>query len=170
MIGFRVGRLSVFSIAFVGLQLICSATGIANEPERPQQSPAFMPLGVYWAGEYTFRDLPEAERWAKIDEALDGMAKRHINAVWLTHMSAEEGAEFARHAAKRGIYLVACLSELDGSVPQVRTGDHQSAGRTDQRRLGRRPATDRLGFGRRTAHRVHARNGRLRQSLESLPA
>jgi hypothetical protein len=105
--------------------------GKAAEPIRPewdktpQRSPDFMPLGVYWAGELTFGELKDPqERWKKIDQCLDDMAKRGINAIWLTHLSAAETAEFARHAQKRGIYLVASVADLAGEVENVRKSDH----------------------------------------------
>lgn len=101
---------------------------VAAEPApAPQRAASFIPLGVYWPGEYTFAEYQVPRlRWAKIDAALDDLAAHHVNAIWLTHLSAAESAEFARRAATRGIYLVASLAELAGDVEQVRKGDHQA--------------------------------------------
>lgn len=85
-----------------------------------------MPLGVYWAGEYTFNDLAPEARWQSIEKALGDLAAHHVNAIWLTHLSASETADFARRAAKRGIYLVASVGELAGEVDHIRKGHHKT--------------------------------------------
>lgn len=124
------------ALSFCGLSLCalvlatllggCLGLGPARVPAATDpRDPAFLPLGVYWAGEYTFREeKDDAVRWAKIDAALDGLAARHANAVWLTHCSAAETAEFARRGAKRGIGVVASIAELAGEVEHIRKGDH----------------------------------------------
>jgi hypothetical protein len=105
-------------LAVVAMASLC---GTAAETAPRQQHPDFFPLGVYWPGEFTFRDqqIPKL-RWQAIDQTLELLAAHHVNAIWLTHVDAKEGAEFARHAAKRGIYLVASLGELSSENPGVR--------------------------------------------------
>lgn len=104
--------------------------GTARAPAKPAADPRgeqFLPLGVYWAGEFTFQEceFPET-RWRRIDAALDDLALHHVNAIWLTHLSASETAEFARRAACRGICLVASIAELAGEVSHIRAGAHQA--------------------------------------------
>jgi hypothetical protein len=100
--------------------------GQTPHPERPaatgegQARP--MPLGVYWAGGYPFQET----RWQHIDAALDDLAAHHVNAVWLTHLSAADTAEFARRGGRRGIAVVAALGELAGEVEAIRNGDHRT--------------------------------------------
>jgi len=100
--------------------------GPAKAPVGPRD-PQFLPLGVYWAGEFTFQEceFPET-RWQKIDAALDDLASHRVNAIWLTHLSASETAQFARRAARRRIYLVASIGELAGEVSHIRKGNHEA--------------------------------------------
>jgi len=91
----------------------------------PQQRASFLPLGVYWAGEYSWPGLPPAERWARIEESLADLQAHHVNAVWLTHLDAATTAEFARRAERRGIYVVASIATLAGEVPHIRKGNHK---------------------------------------------
>jgi len=94
----------------------------------PQRDPAFLPLGVYWAGEYAFTEYQVPKiRWAKVDAALDDLAAHHVNAIWLTHTGAADAAELARRAAAHGIYLVASLGELSCEEPRKRDAKHQAA-------------------------------------------
>ena len=94
----------------------------------PQRDPGFLPLGVYWAGEYAFGEYQVPKiRWAKVDKALDDMAAHHVNAIWLTHTGAADAAELARRAAARGIYLAASLSELSCEEAPKRHAKHQAA-------------------------------------------
>jgi hypothetical protein len=101
----------------------CAIQVMAAVPETASTEAPPVPLGVYWPGEFTFRDqqIPKL-RWKKIEATLDLLASNHVNAVWLTHVNAEEGADFARRAANRGIYLVASLGELAGENPAARQG------------------------------------------------
>jgi hypothetical protein len=110
-----------------GVCLVCLALaglGITAETEVPQRSAEFFPLGVYWPGEYVFRAADKQFDWPRNEAILDSLAKHGCNAIWLTHTSAGDAAEFARRAAKRGIYLVAALGELDGSAEGARKADH----------------------------------------------
>jgi hypothetical protein len=83
----------------------------------------FMPLGVYWPGEWMFRSANRQIDWARNEPILESLAKHHCNAIWSTHLSAAEGAELARRAARRGIFIVASISEIAGDVSRVRNGD-----------------------------------------------
>ncbi|MBW4496556.1 MAG: hypothetical protein KME26_26455 [Oscillatoria princeps RMCB-10] len=111
-------------LILMGLILLVgiSVNKVASQsvPRRPD----FFPLGVYWIGTYTFNDSPSSERWRQIDKALDDLAQHHVNAIWLTKLPAAEGAEFARRAAQRNIYLVASLEELQGHRQNIRRGNH----------------------------------------------
>jgi hypothetical protein len=110
-----------------GTDAAAGATRAADDAPPGPRSPSFLPRGVYWAGEHTFNDIPDPKaRWQRIERALDDLAAHHVNAVWLTHLSAGETAEFARRAARRGIHLVASLGELAGEVPHIRKGDHKA--------------------------------------------
>ncbi|MFM9109954.1 MAG: hypothetical protein ACKOPN_05060, partial [Prochlorococcaceae cyanobacterium] len=88
--------------------------------------PSVLPMGVYWPGEYLVPHptIPGAIDWAQTAKALDDLAARSVTAIWLTHRSAAETAEFARLAARRGIQVVASIAQLAGEEPQVRNGDH----------------------------------------------
>ena len=105
---------------------VCAETERDAPPANAaSEDEGFLPLGVYWPGEYTFRELGEPEaRWAKIDEVLESLAKRNVNTIWLTHTSAADAAEFSRRGAKRGIRLVASIGHLAGEVPHIRNGNH----------------------------------------------
>ena len=94
-------------------------------PPPDPRSPDFIPLGVYWPGEYTFGDKAHEERWRKIEALLDDLAARNANSIWLTHLSAADTAEFSRRAAKRGISIVASCAELAGEVDHIRKGGHE---------------------------------------------
>ena len=87
--------------------------------------PAYIPLGVYSAGEYVPRADKERKQidWVKTEQDLDGMQERGCTAVWLTHLNAAQTAEFARRAARRGISVVASLGNIDGSVERFRKGN-----------------------------------------------
>ena len=126
MKGLRFGVLSfaanVLGICVCAFAEPSSGGGVAAPAQR---RPDFIPLGVYWPGEYAFQDCGNATaRWQRVDAALDDLARHHVNAIWLTHLSAAETAEFSRRAASRGLYLVASLGELAGEEPQVRKSDH----------------------------------------------
>jgi hypothetical protein len=104
-----------------------AATGVAAEPQAPRpapDAPGYFPLGVYWPGEWTCRAADGGQDWPKNEALLDNLAAHHVNVIWLTHTDAANTAEFARRSAKRGIFLVASLGELDGNVPQARTTDY----------------------------------------------
>jgi len=77
----------------------------------PQRSEDFVPMGVYFAVEDLWSEYG-AQRWDKFDAALDDMAAHNINTVWLVNANAAFMAEFARRAALRDIYLVACPGEI----------------------------------------------------------
>ncbi len=117
--------------------------------QLPQRSPDFMPLGVYWPGEFTFRNKANknAPDWKKVEEVLDSLKAHHVNAVWLTHVSPAEGAQFARLAAKRGIYLVASLGNLAGNVPHIRRGNHAKQIQTTLQAWGDAPPPIMWGLG-----------------------
>jgi hypothetical protein len=85
------------------------------------QHPGF-PLGVYWAGENTFIGDPAMLRWRRIDRVLDSLLLEHVNAIWLTHLSAADTAELTRRAATRGIGVVASIAQLAGEEVNVRHG------------------------------------------------
>ena len=92
----------------------------AQAQEQPQ-----IPLGVYWAGETTFREIEDdAARWARIELALNDLAAHSVNAIWLTHLSTADTARFAELAALRGILLVASPNEISGNSATIRNGDH----------------------------------------------
>jgi len=115
-----------YAITLLVLCALCGVSGAAPAPEAPVQRRAdFLPLGVYWPGEHTFGEylIPKL-RWREIDKALVDLAAHHVNAIWLTHISARDAAEFARHAAQRNIYVVASLGELAGEEPAVQKADH----------------------------------------------
>ena len=117
--------LSGFHLALAAF-LACLACTAWSAEQRSPKDPDFFPLGVYWPGEFIPRGS-EGIDWRRVETLLDGLAKQHCNTIWLTHMSASEQASFSRLAAKRGIYLVASLSELDGGTegnPAPRTTDH----------------------------------------------
>jgi len=92
--------------------------------KNPQRNRTFIPLGVDWAGEYAYREESAAKRWQRIQQDLENLRRRHVNAVWLTHQHPPEMAAFARRAEEQGIYLVACPFELAGEQPNIRQGDH----------------------------------------------
>ncbi|MGA2618910.1 MAG: right-handed parallel beta-helix repeat-containing protein [Thermoguttaceae bacterium] len=120
-------------------------------PARPAADPRseqFLPRGVYWTGGATFQECPWPEsRWRRIDAALDDLAAHRVNAVWLTHLSAAETAQFARRAAQRGIYLVAALGELAGEVGRIRKGDHEGLIRRTIQAWGDAPKPIAWGLG-----------------------
>jgi len=91
----------------------------------PPTDPAYIPLGVYSAGEYVPRADKERKQidWVKTERDLDGMQERGCTAVWLTHLNAAQTADFARRAARRGIYVVASLGNIDGTVERFRRGN-----------------------------------------------
>ena len=100
---------------------------IAEPTTRPfQQTEAFIPLGVYWPGECTFQEIQIPKlRWEAIEKSLTQLADQGVNAIWLTHLSATETAEFTRRAEKHGIYVVASIAELAGEVDHIRKSpDH----------------------------------------------
>ena len=96
-----------------------------TQREHPGRSPSFIPLGVYWAGSCMWRDVHHAIDWVKVDTSLKDLAQHHVNAIWITHLSAGDTAEFSRRAALHGISLVASIAEMDFSEPYVRGQDHQ---------------------------------------------
>ncbi len=103
---------------------------------------------MYWAGGFTFQECPFPEtRWQKIDAALDDLASHHVNAIWLTHRSSSEAAQFARRAARRGIYLVASLGELAGEVGRIRNGNHEALIRRTLQDWGEAPKPIAWGLG-----------------------
>ena len=63
------------------MSLGARAEGAGKTPpaQLAQNDEGFLPLGVYWLGEYTFRDLDEPTRWAETDEVLDSLAQRNVN-------------------------------------------------------------------------------------------
>jgi len=99
-----------------------------NRNRCPQRDSGFLPLGVYWAGEYAFTEYQVPKiRWAKMDKAVDDLAAHHVNAIWLTHTGAADAAELARRAATRGVYLAASLGELSCEEPPKRDAKYQAA-------------------------------------------
>ncbi len=100
-------------------------TGTGGAERVPQRQSDFMPIGLYWAGEFVWRDAADQPDWAKVDVALTDMAKRSVNALWITHLTATQTAEMARRAAAHSIYLVASIAEMDFTEPYVRGQDHQ---------------------------------------------
>lgn len=106
-------------------QLLAYGTEEVTEDPFIQRRLEFMPLGVYWPGEYTWPNDPPQQRWTKINLALDGMAARYINAIWVTHLTPADTADIAWHAALRGIYLVASMECFDGNA--WRSGPHSDA-------------------------------------------
>jgi parallel beta-helix repeat protein len=129
-------------------QLDQGAPRVPAKPPVDPRSEQFLPLGVYWAGGATFQECPFPEsRWQKIDAALDDLAGHHVNAIWLTHRSAAETAQFARRAARRGIYLVASLGELAGEVGRIRNGDHEALIRRTLQDWGDAPKPIAWGLG-----------------------
>jgi hypothetical protein len=98
--------------------------GILTASAHAQERPA-IPLGVYWPGEETFQELGnEAERWDRIEDALDDLRSHNVNAIWLTHLSTAETARVAELAAQRGIYLVAATNGVSANANWVLKGDH----------------------------------------------
>jgi hypothetical protein len=106
------------------ITLMTMTITLTSPAAEPQRSPQFFPLGVYWAGEFVPRGADGKHDYAKIGPLLDSLKAHHCNTIWLTHTGAAEAAEFARHAAKRGIYLVASLGELAGNEHGVRQPAH----------------------------------------------
>lgn len=96
------------------------SAGAASIQVRPVLS-----LGVYWAGEYTFRSAPPSQRWQEIEKVLNSLANQQVNTIWLTHLSAEDTAEVARRAATKGISIVASIGQLAGEEPEIRHGDRR---------------------------------------------
>ena len=96
-----------------------------TQRELPGRSPSFIPLGVYWAGEFFWKDERQAIDWAKVETSFKDLAQHGVNALWITHLSPEDTAECSRRAVLHGIYVVASIAELDGSVPHIRVSDHQ---------------------------------------------
>lgn len=107
----------------IGLGMIMATWTTAGVAVEPQRSAEFFPLGVYWPGEYVPRAAGGID-WQRTERLLDLLASNHCNTVWLTHTGAADAAEFARRAAKRGIYLVASLNELSGHVAGIRRPEH----------------------------------------------
>jgi hypothetical protein len=145
-------RLLKFSLLFLGCLAMATQEGFGQskpEPAAPltPTDPAYLPLGVYWPGEYLFSTKDGAIDWPRNEAALDDLAKHHVNAIWLTHRSAAETAEFSRRAAKRGIYLVASLAELAGDVEQVRKSDHAALIQRTLRAWGDAPKPIAWGLG-----------------------
>ncbi len=106
-----------------------AAQQVGLEPSKaaatqPQVPADFMPMGVYWPGEYLYGSKSGPD-WQRNEQAMDDLARNGVNAVWLTHQPVSVTAEFARRAAKRGIRVVAAIAQLDGSVPHIRRGDHK---------------------------------------------
>ena len=102
-------RLLLVIACIVSMSLAHQAQSAESRDSNPP-----IALGVYWPGEFTFRDLQIPKmRWAKIEETLDVLQKNHVNTIWITHVTAEEGAQLARLSEKRGIKLIASLGELD---------------------------------------------------------
>lgn len=106
----------------------------------------YLPLGVYWPGEYLFTTKGAID-WPRNEAALDDLAKHHVNAVWLTHRSAAETAQFARRAAKRGSMWSHRWLRWRGRSRMCARGDHVALiGRT--LKAWRCSETDRLGARR----------------------
>gem|GEM_PF-5953948 len=113
----RISRflLSATTVAFTFM--ISPFVSICSSAEYPSKDSLY--LGVYWAGEYTY--VADKDRWIKIDSALSQLAGLNVNAIWLTHVSAADAAEFARRGARYGIRIVACLSWFAWEEPSVRS-------------------------------------------------
>jgi len=105
-----------------------------------------IPLGVYWPGEFMLQKDGKLD-WPANGAILDSLAAHHCNAVWLTHRSAAETAEFARHASKRGIRVIASLGELAGESPNARNGDHKRQIESTLKAWGDAPAPVAWGLG-----------------------
>ena len=90
-----------------------------------------MPLGVYWAGEMVGAAYggKESQRWEELDKRFKDLAAHNVNAIWLTHTDSKEASEFARHAAKHGIRLIASLGPLAMEVGGIPDEDHARATR-----------------------------------------
>ena len=102
-------RWARWAAAVIGAPIVCLAADGGAGPGEPVQ--ADIPLGVYWAGEHVpaaYGNDP-ARKWDELDKRFKDLAAHHVNAIWLTHTDVKEGAEFARHAGKYGIRLVASL-------------------------------------------------------------
>ena len=113
--------------ALLPLAMIVVLTGVSEASSPQWHSAADFPLGIYWPGEFTYRDMKDPQaRWQAIDRTLDLLKANHVTAVWLTHVSAFEGAEFAQHAGERGISLVASLGELSSENISVRKSDPEA--------------------------------------------
>jgi hypothetical protein len=105
----------VFLASVMGLCMSVQ-TVLAQENPVPLGNESIA-TGVYWPGEFTHRDLQIPKlRWQAIEKTLDLLAANHVNTIWLTHVDAKEGAQFARLAQARGIRLIASLGELDKQI------------------------------------------------------
>ena len=139
-------------LATVVLMGVLNASGVRAAEvvptNSPQRDPSFFCRGVYWPGEWTYRDIQIPKlRMKKLGQTLDSLASNHVNAIWLTHVSAKEGAEIARMAEQRGIYLVASLGELAGENESVRKGDQTERIAATLRDWGDAPAPIAWGLG-----------------------
>lgn len=97
-----------------------------GKKEIPQRSPEFMPRGVYWPGEYFPKDNAKKIDWKKVEVLLDSLKAQNVNAVWLTHCTVDVGAKFAELAKKRGVFIVASLSNLAFNSPNVRKANYEA--------------------------------------------
>jgi len=95
------------------ITLLCLAglSALADEVKPPAP---LMPLGVYWAGEMVpaMGGTDKTKYWDNLEARFQDLQVHHVTAIWLTHTSLADAAEFARHAGKYGIRLVASLGEL----------------------------------------------------------
>ncbi len=138
----------------IALQLLLAAYPFnsgaqeARDPERQEiDRNSFLPLGVYWPGEYSFNREPEEVRWQKIDKVLDGLSEQNVNTIWITHLSTEVAAKLAKHAAKRNIALVASNLELAFENPKNREGDYLNLPKETLEKWGDAPAPLAWGLG-----------------------
>jgi hypothetical protein len=104
-----------------------------------------LPLGVYWPGEYVYRNSLGKVDWPKVEEALTQSQGLNVNSIWLTHMYAGDTAEFARRADLKGIKLVASIGTIAGEIASIRKGNHQKIIRDTLTAWGNAP--DPLAFG-----------------------
>jgi hypothetical protein len=87
---------------------------LSNSRATAPRAPGFIPLGIYTSGYVS-------------DQELDDFAAHNVNTIWITSVSASDGADLSRRAALRGISLVACLNEIQGTDSTTRnSSDHQA--------------------------------------------
>jgi hypothetical protein len=134
-------------LAVLATAVRCPAQTPDNS-KPPARDEGFIPLGVYWPGEFTYQEyqIPKL-RWEKIDAALDDLEKHGVNAIWLTHLDAKDTANIATRAAKRGIRVVASIAQLAGEVEHIRVSDHKTLIESTLRDWGSAPAPLAWGLG-----------------------